>query len=83
MTPADLTAEARTAELAAILATAALRLRRRAALPCESAHGGPESSQDGQKPCPPARNGLDLLAHQSVHGGVVNAPEEARPGGPP
>lgn len=83
MTPADLTAEARTAELAALLAMAALRLRRRAALSCESAPGRPASPQDGQKPCPPPRNGLDLSAHQSVHGGVVNASEEARPGGPP
>ncbi len=83
MTPADLTAEARTAELALILAAAALRLRRRAALSCESAPGGPESPQDEQKPCPPGRNPLDLSAHRSVHGGVVNAPEEARPGGPP
>ncbi len=81
MTPADLTAEARTAERAGLLGRAALRLRRRAALPCKSAPGGPESPQDGQKPCPPARNPLDLLARQSVHGGVVNAPEEARSGG--
>ncbi len=71
------------AEVAAFLAAAALRLRRRVALSSESAPGGPESPQDGQKPCPPARNPLDLSAHQSVHGGVVNAPEEARPGGPP
>ena len=71
------------AELAALLAAAVLRLRRRAALRCESAPGGPESPQDGQKPCPPARNPLDLSAHQSVHGGVVNAPEGARPGGLP
>ncbi len=71
------------AEVAAFLAAAALRLRRRAALRCESAPVGPESPQDGQKPCPPARNPLDLSAHQSVHGSVVNAPEGARPGGPP
>ncbi len=83
MIEAERTQAARFAELAGLLARAALRLRRRAALSCESAPGRPASPQDGQKPCPPARNPLDLLADQSVHGGVVNAPEEARPGGPP
>lgn len=83
MTPADLTAEARMAELAGLLAAAALRLRRRVALSPDCPPTAPKAALSGEKPPVTAPNPLDVSADRSVHGGVVNAPEGARPGGPP
>ena len=80
----------RLTELAALLAAAALRLRRRAALPPgppevpESAPEHSESPPDRQIPANRPRNRLDVSAETSLHGGhVVDARATARPGGDP
>ena len=71
---AEMSPACRRAELAAILAQAALRLRARAALGPSRANGGEISGE-------PGRNRLDLSGDQSVHGDpVVNARESLHGG---
>ncbi len=81
--PRDLGLDSPISELAALLAWAALRLHARTALSPDSAPDCPREAESGEISGDSGRNPLDLSAHQSVHGGVVNAPGEARPGGPP
>ena len=77
----DVGSQSPVTELAALLARAALRLHARTALSPDSAPDCPREAESGEMSGDPGRNPLDLSAQQSVHGGVVNAPEGARPGG--
>ena len=82
MTPADLTAEARMAELAGLLAAATFRLRRRVALGPNCPPAAPTAALSGEKPPGTAPKPLDVPADRSVHGDrVVDAPERHQPGG--
>lgn len=70
------------AELAGLLAAAAFRLRRRAALGPDCPPTAPKAALSGEKPPDTGPNPLDVPADRSVHGDrVVDAPERHQPGG--
>ncbi len=75
--PSDSSSSEHRAELARILARAALRLHRRGALAPTSPDTGPHAATQAQIPEERPRNRLDFAATQSVHGRVVDTPERA------
>lgn len=82
--PDDIDPATRRAELAGLLAAAALRLRRRVALSPNCPPNAPKAAPSGEKPPETAPNPLDVTADRSVHGDrVVDAPERLQPGGLP
>ncbi len=80
--PDDIDPANRRAELAGLLAAAALRLRRRVALGPNCPPTAPRTAPGGEKPPDPVPKPLDVPADRSVHGDtVVDAPERRQPGG--
>ncbi len=70
------------AELAGLLAAAALRLRRRVALSPNCHPTVPKAARSGEKPPETASKPLEVHADRSVHGDrVVDVPERHQPGG--
>lgn len=80
--PDDIDPANRRAELAGLLAQAALRLRRRVALSPDCPPTAPKATPSCEKRPETAPNPLEVPADRSVHGDrVVDAPERLQPGG--